>query len=69
MRGSASARTTSSSRFRLSRQGLAHHSLAAHAEQIEEHESHVSTPALALREDCLNPLVAVAGTRFTVKDS
>jgi hypothetical protein len=37
-------------------------------EDIEEHEGHVSIPALALSEDCLNALVAIAGTRLTVED-
>jgi hypothetical protein len=37
-------------------------------EQIEEHEGHIATTALALSEDGLNTLVAIASTRFTVED-
>jgi hypothetical protein len=38
-------------------------------EDIEQHEGHVTARALALGEDRLNPLVAVASTRFTVENS
>jgi hypothetical protein len=46
---------------------LPHHTLVTEVEEIEQHEGHVSTAALALREDRLNPFVAVASTCFTVE--
>jgi hypothetical protein len=36
-------------------------------EQIEEHESHVPTTALALSEDCLDTLMTITSTRLTVE--
>jgi hypothetical protein len=38
-------------------------------EDIEEHEGHIPTPALALSKYRLDDLVTIASTRLTIEDS